>query len=371
MFSQCVKSLEREGLSVAGVARAEDLPRKEQAFDTFLRRGYAGSMSYLHRHAPKRYRPGELVPGARSIIFVAVNYYRRMPVAPASADGVDTPGPAAGRIARYAQGRDYHKVIGKRLKRVVAELRRGYPAETFRPFTDATPLSERVYGARGGVGFHGRNTLLIHPQLGSWFLLGEIVTSALIESSCYPTEERASCPPGCRKCIHACPTGAIYAPHRIDPRRCISYLTIEHQGAIEPELRSQMQDWVFGCDRCQEVCPLNRRVKETEVADFRRDNAGPFVPLRELLELSNDDDVRNRFAGGPLLRAKRRGLVRNACIAAANLGAVAELAVLRTLSDDADPVVREHATWAVARLENEFGARPRDYSGDDFSEDDS
>jgi epoxyqueuosine reductase len=308
-------------------------------------------MDYLHRHAPKRYRPAELVPKAQSIIFVALNYYRAMPARAADLGYRE----AAGRIARYAQGRDYHKVLGKRLKRVAAELRRAYPAEEFRPFTDATPLSERVYAARGGVGFHGRNTLLIHPELGSWFLLGEIVTSVQLEPSSYPEGPYPYCPPGCRRCIQACPTGAIYAPHRMDARRCISYLSIEHQGGIEPALRRRMQDWVFGCDRCQEVCPLNRRVAETSVGDFRRDNAGPFVPLRELLQLSSDDEVRERFAGSPLLRAKRRGLVRNACIAAANLGARDELPIIRELTQDHDQVVREHAAWALARLRT--GAR--------------
>jgi epoxyqueuosine reductase len=339
----------QEGLSIAGVARADALPRKEDAFGDFLRRGFAGSMSYLHHQAQKRYRPEALVPSARSIVFVALNYYRSVPNGTASEDAKARE--PAGRVARYAQGRDYHKVIGNRIKRVAKTMRGEFPAESFRAFTDATPLSERVYAARAGVGFHGRHTLLINPTLGSWFLIGEIVTTVEMEQTSYPAGHRPHCPPGCRRCLHACPTDAIYAPHRFDARRCISYLTIEHKGAVPPELRPLMQDWLFGCDRCQEVCPLNRNVGETEEPDFLTDNAGPFVSLAEVLELPDDAAVRERFAGSPLLRAKRRGLVRNACIVAANLGAREMLPRLHILANDTDEVVREHAAWAVARLD--------------------
>ena len=229
--------LQEEGLSLAAVAEAVDLPRKERAFREFLSRGYAGSMSYLHDHLPLRYRPGKLVPGARSILFVALNYYRSLPERPRSGSGT-----ASGRVARYAWGRDYHKVIGNRLRRVSRRLRAAYPREEFRPFTDATPLSERVYAARGGLGFHGRNTLLINPELGSWFLIGEIISSLRLPATQHPEPERAHCPPGCRRCLHACPTGAIYAPHRFNAALCVSYLTIEEKGSIDPALRPGLQD---------------------------------------------------------------------------------------------------------------------------------
>lgn len=344
--------LREEGLALAAVARAEDLPRKERSFEDFLARGYAGSMSYLHDHLPLRYRPARLVPGARSIVFVALNYYRPRPERPEGGAGY-------GRVARYAWGRDYHKVIGKRLRRVSRRLRADYPQEEFRPFTDATPLSERVYAARGGLGFHGRNTLLIHPEFGSWFVIGEIVTSVPLPVTSYPETERSHCPPGCRRCLHACPTGAIYAPHRFDARLCISYLTIEQRGAIAPELRPLIQDWLFGCDRCQEVCPLNRSVPATTVEDFRTDRAGPALSLEELLSLESDAEVRRRFAGSPLLRAKRSGLVRNACVVAANLSAHGLLPRLRELAaGDADPIVREHAAWAVQQLGRHGGESP-------------
>ncbi len=341
-FQRLRDLLAAEGLTIAGVAAAEDLPRKERAFAQFLARGFAGSMSYLHYQFPKRYRPGALVEGSRSIVFVALSYNRAIPERQR-----DRP---HGRVARYAQGRDYHKVIGNRLRRVVKQLREECPGESFRSFTDATPLSERVYAARAGVGFHGRNTLLINPTLGSWFLLGEILTSVKLAPTGYPEGFRPYCPPGCRRCLHACPTDAIYAPHRFDARRCISYLTIEHQGTIDPKLRTQMQDWLFGCDRCQEVCPLNRNAAETSEDDFLTDNAGPFVPLSEILALDSDDAVRARFAGSPLLRARRRGLVRNACVVAANLGALETIPQLRKLTADEDEIVREHASWALNRL---------------------
>jgi epoxyqueuosine reductase len=172
-----------------------------------------------------------------------------------------------------------------------------------------------------------------------------------------------ACPSGCRKCIAVCPTGALLGPHRIDASRCISYLTIEHKGSIPEELRPKIGNWLFGCDLCQEVCPLNVRAEVTEVTDFVRVKAGESVELRAVLELRDDEDARARFAGSPLLRAGRRGLVRNACVVAANNGAAEApavagataaalglLPVLRRLAGDADPVVAEHARWAVQRL---------------------
>jgi epoxyqueuosine reductase len=350
---------EAEGLDVLAVTAAGPAPDAESAYARWLDEGRAGAMIYMHRHRHAKYRPERMLSGCRSIVLVGLNYYQALP-----SDNRKTHREAEpdadphGRIARYAWGRDYHKTLGKRLKRVARALSADFEGHHFRGFTDATPLSERYYGVRAGLGFLGRNTLLIHPELGSWFFIGEVLATLAIEETVPATHSRSSCPPGCRRCIDACPTGALSAPYDFDARLCISYLTIEHAGTIEPRLTDRMDTWVFGCDRCQEACPLNARVEPTGVGDFRRPIAGASIELSRLLALRDDDDVRSRFAGSPLLRAKRRGLVRNACIAAGNAGAVALLPRIDGLRDDEDPVVAHAADWAAARLRRLTGSAP-------------
>ncbi|HUX21056.1 MAG TPA: tRNA epoxyqueuosine(34) reductase QueG [Spirochaetia bacterium] len=336
-----------EGLELVGVADA--LPSKEARlqFEAWVASGYAGSMDYLSRHARMKYDPEKLLPGVRSILFAAINYFQR----PDKQAEV-----TQGRIARYAWGRDYHKALGGRLRRIVGALCAAYPTETFRSFTDSTPLGERFYAERAGIGFTGRNTLLISSQFGSWFLLGEILSTRRFEPSGPVDGRHGACPGNCRRCLDICPTGALIAAGRIDASRCISYLTIEHRGSIPEELRPKMGNWLFGCDLCQEVCPLNLRERGTDVKDFIQVKAGATQELAAILSIPTDEEFTRRYAGSPLMRAGRSGLVRNACIVAANNGAVGLLRLLRTLIDDADDVIAEHALWAVDRLT--AGARP-------------
>jgi epoxyqueuosine reductase len=315
-------------------------------------------MRYLGRHVAGKYNPERILPGCRTILSVALPYYqgrrqghpegRRQSPSPTSSERPDE---AAGRIARYAWGRDYHKVLGKRLRRVCGSLAESRPDDRFLAVTDATPLGERHYGERAGVGFSGRNTLLINRYYGSWFLLGEVLTTAelVLEPSGEPAVVQ-QCPRGCRRCIEVCPTAALVEPGRLDASRCISYLTIEHKGFIPQGLRPRTQEWIFGCDLCQEVCPLNAVAEPTRVEDFRRFIAGPSQPLKSLLALRHHQDVVAQFAGSPLMRAGRRGLVRNAALAAANIGARELRPILEALSSDADEVVAEQASWSADRL---------------------
>ncbi|MFW6290759.1 MAG: tRNA epoxyqueuosine(34) reductase QueG [Spirochaetota bacterium] len=346
--------LEAEGLQLFGVADVEDEAAANNAaangttatargeYDAWVDAGMHGSMDYLARHAKSKYAPQEVLGGCRSVIIVGCNYYQE----PAERAGTT----ATGRIARYAWGRDYHNALGKRLKRVVRTLRDRYPDDRFRSFVDASPLSERFFAERAGVGYTARNTLTISSAYGSWFFLGEILTTCALEPTPLTEPRHGGCPSGCFRCGAACPTEALYDHHRIDARRCISYLTIEHRGSIPEELRPLMGDWIFGCDLCQEVCPLNVRAKVTSVDDFRAHRAGERIGLAELLAIPDANAYRARFAGTPLLRPGRDAMVRNASIAAANTGAAELVPALQRLAGDASQLVREHARWALGRL---------------------
>jgi len=331
----------KEGLTLVGVADALPQAEEEARYREWLDRGYAGSMSYLRDHAPLKFSPARILPGCRSLLFAAINYYQRPERAPS---------PGEGRIARYAWGRDYHRALGSRLRRIARSLGAQHPEETFRSFTDATPLAERCYAERAGIGFTGRNTLLLSGQFGSWFLVGEILSTRRYPASEPTPHMHGACPGGCRKCIDVCPTGALVAAGEIDASRCISYLTIEHKGAIPEELRPKIGNWLFGCDLCQEVCPLNVRAEVTDVADFLRINAGATQELAVILAIRDDEEFTRRFAGSPLMRAGRRGLIRNACVVAANNDARELLPRLRELAADEDDLIAEHASWAVRRL---------------------
>ncbi|TVR68824.1 MAG: tRNA epoxyqueuosine(34) reductase QueG [Spirochaetaceae bacterium] len=346
------EALMQEGLELAGIASAgESVPEEERGrVHQWLREGRHGTMHWLERYETLRYNPAELLPGCQSIVFVALNYYQKYHQKPETA--ADDPSHGQyGRIARYAWGRDYHKELGKRIKRVARRLEERFPGERFRAWTDATPLAERYYGERAGIGFTGRNTLLISGRCGSWFVAGEILTSLALNPSEPAGGRHGNCPSSCKRCLDVCPTGALLEPYRLDAKRCIAYLTIEHEGIIPERLRPLMGNWIFGCDLCQEVCPLNVRARVTDVAGFLRPIAGDRRLLKEVLSIRNDQEFRSVFAGSPLMRARRSRLVRNACIAAANRGARELLPELRRCADDDDEVVAIHGHWALEKLE--------------------
>ena len=285
--------------------------------------------------------PDELLPGARSIISLGLNYYPGPP---------DTASESSGLVARYAQARDYHRVMKRRMRRLVIALSE-HPALqqadeelTARWYVDDGPMLDRAAAARAGLGWFGKNGNILNPTYGSWLLLGQIVTNLPLK----PDAPLAKTCGQCTRCIPACPTDAIVAPYVVDNRRCISYLTIEHRGSIPRELRPAMGTWVFGCDICQEVCPVNRKAKATSDPNFgRRDLT--TLDLIELLDM-DETQFRQRFAGTPMMRAKRVGMQRNACVALGNLGdATAEPVLARALASEF-PLVRQHAAWALGRI---------------------
>jgi epoxyqueuosine reductase len=270
-------------------------PEHGPALRRWLEAGYAGTMGYLERRLEERLDPARVLPGAHSVVCVALNYYQ--------GEATD---PSWRPVARYAWGRDYHDVIAPRLARL-AELLRDAAGARSRGYVDTGPVLERDLAARAGLGWIGKNTMLLHPRLGSWFFIGVLLTTADLAHD-EPLADRCGT---CRACLDACPTGAFVAPYVLDARRCISYLTIEHRGDIDASLRPGMAGWQFGCDVCQDVCPWNRKTPVAPGGDFQ---PGGAYPAAEVVAGMDDPALTRRFAGTALLRAKTSGLRRNARI---------------------------------------------------------
>jgi epoxyqueuosine reductase len=341
-------------------------PESAPRFTRWLAERRHGEMAYLECTVPKRVDPQQVLAGARSIITLAASYHdpnastaaapsncglRAAPVA------LHQTGPSNGKsqmangrfglIARYARYRDYHDVLGERLKQLtefVNEL--GGEGTRSLWYVDTGPLLERELAQRAGLGFIGKHTNLISRQLGNWIFLSEIITTLAIEPDA-PEKNRCG---SCTRCIAACPTAAITAPFQLDARRCISYLTIELKGSIPVELRPAIGDRIFGCDDCLQACPWNRFAREGQMM---KAHARPDLAQPDLLELLSLDEAgfKRRFAGTPMLRAKRRGLLRNVCVALGNIGGETALVALREAARDQQTLVAEHATWAIEQIQ--------------------
>jgi epoxyqueuosine reductase len=329
-------------------------PPHETEFRDWLRDGAQGEMSYMERGAEKRRDPEKILPGARSIIVLALNYFQGAMEAarPRAAEARPARGRAdsRGRIARYAWGHDYHDVIAAKLEKIDNFLRE-FGGEQ-KCYVDTGPVLERDHAAQAGIGWHGKSTMLIDERLGTWFFLAEILTTLEL-----PTDEPARDRCGtCDRCITACPTGAITAPHRLDARRCISYLTIELKGSIPLEFRPLIGDRIFGCDDCLDACPWNRfaRVSRESVFSARRSTIA--FALRDYLKLS-DTEFRNLFRNSPIKRIKRHGFLRNVCVALGNIGTSEDLPALERAAVDPEPLIAEHAAWAIARIQERLGAK--------------
>jgi len=368
-------------------------PDSAGQFQRWLEAGRHGQMAYLERNARKRIEPGQVLAAARSIITLAVSYAGDEPraagatqvagravlcpppgldcgsnVGPPSSGGQRTARPtfpgqpiidplqqgtnqpdsggAVGIIARYARFSDYHDVVGARLKALAERVNELGGARTRSLwYVDTGPLLERDLAQRAGLGFIGKHTNLISRKLGNWFFLAEILTTLELEAD---APEKNHCG-SCRRCLEACPTGAILAPFQLDARRCISYLTIELKGAIPVEWRAAMGNRIYGCDDCLAVCPWNRFARAGAMMGGHRraELAGP--ELAELLML-DEAAFQRRFAGTPMLRAKRRGLLRNVCVALGNVGGEEALPALQRAAAEEEPLIAEHALWAIGRI---------------------
>ena len=350
------------GFDLVRVTSAEEFVRDRDVALERIKDGLMDGLPWYHEGRVRRgSNPQELLPVARSIICLGLNYYQD--------DGAEgETGLPTGRVARYAWLRDYHRVMKKRMRAYVEGLSKQLGTDvSARWYVDDGPMLDRAAAARSGLGWFGKNTNILTGSHGSWIFLGQIITDLDMEPDA-PSKKTCG---ACVRCIDACPTGAIVAPYVIDNARCISYQTIENRGPIPLELRPRMLDWVFGCDICQDVCPVNRKALPAGSSMWDREPTG-VVPsggpaeavvkvgagrskgpaTLDLLELAEitEQEFHNRFGGTPVMRAKHAGIRRNACVALGNIGDPAAVPVLRRVLGSAEPLVRGHAAWALGRI---------------------
>jgi epoxyqueuosine reductase len=340
LLARAIKVWGRElGFQAVGIADT-DLAAAEGRLAQWLAAGFHGEMDYMARHGSRRARPAELRAGTLRVISARMNYQ------PRAAGGWSVIGaPEKAYIARYATGRDYHKVLRRRLRELAARIEREIGAFGHRVYTDSAPVMEVELAAKSGLGWRGKHTLLLSRDAGSYFFLGEIYTDLPLPADAPVADHCGSC----SKCLDICPTGAIVAPYRVDARRCISYLTIELKGAIPLELRALIGNRVYGCDDCQLACPWNRYAEVSGEADFRVRHGLDDVQLAELFAWS-ESQFRERMAGSAIHRIGFARWSRNLAVGLGNAPtSTAVVGALRSRAEDASALVREHVAWALQR----------------------
>ena len=326
------------GFQQVGIADIS-LAEAEQRLDRWLAEGYHGEMDYMQRHGTRRSRPAELVAGTSRVISVRMDY---LPHAGAAPDNILAAKDRA-YIARYALGRDYHKIIRRRLQTLADRIEAVIGPFGYRVFVDSAPVLEKPLAEKAGLGWLGKHTNIINKQAGSWFLLGEIYVDLPLPPATPATNHCGTC----RACIDVCPTDAIVAPYQLDARRCISYLTIELRGAIPVEFRAAIGNRIFGCDDCQLVCPWNKFAQPTTEPDFQPRHGLDTAGLVELFAWTPEEWAA-KVAGSPLKRPGYEGWLRNLAVALGNAPSdPAVVAALNARSDDQSDIVREHVTWAL------------------------
>ena len=328
------------GFQQLGIAPA-DVGEAESQLNAWLASGYHGSMDYMARHGRKRSRPKELVPGTQRVLMARMDYLPPEDASPADILEDDR----RAYIARYSLGRDYHKLLRRRLQQLADRIESVTGTFGYRVFVDSGPVMEKPLAALGGLGWQGKHTNLINRDAGSWFLLGSLFTDLPL-----PVDEPATDHCGsCRACLEVCPTQAIVAPYQLDARRCISYLTIENRGAIPEALRPAIGNRIFGCDDCQLFCPWNKFAQPTGEADFQPRHGLDSAALLELFSWS-EAQWSERTTGSALRRPGYSGWLRNLAVALGNCRPAPDIrAALQSRLDDCSDMVREHIAWALAR----------------------
>ena len=338
LWNSLFESAQELGFGAVGAVSAHPDPRRP-TLETWLEQGMHGEMAWMAKDPARRTDPRLVLPEAQTVLA----FYHSYHPGPLGEPPADQP---RGRIARYALGDDYHDVLVKKLR----ALSEGLDDPQARVYTDTGPFLERSVASRAQIGWTGKSGLLIHPKLGTYGFLAEIVTTRDLPVAETPHPDRCGT---CTRCLDVCPTGALIAPGIVDSRRCISYLTIEHRGPIPHDLRPLMGDWVYGCDLCQEVCPWNRKAPPAQEAAFQPKPERVYPRLVDLLLMTQEDFSRT-FKGSAIKRTKRRGLARNAAIALGNAKDPATVPALRqALDSDPEPLVRGAAAWALGQIGTE------------------
>jgi epoxyqueuosine reductase len=341
LLAQQIKSWAAElGLHGVGITDC-DLSTAETELLNWLAQGYHGEMDYMAKHGTKRTRPAELVPGTVRVISLRLHY-----LPPDARDSWEVMNdPQAAFISRYALGRDYHKVMRAHLQKLAERIQAAVGEFNYRVFTDSAPVMEVALATKAGLGWRGKHTLLLNREAGSWFFLGEIYTDLPL-----PVDDPVSAHCGvCQACIDICPTQAIVAPYELDARRCISYLTIEHSGAIPVALRALMGNRIYGCDDCQLICPWNRFAQTSSSADFTVRNGLDSVQLVALLAWT-EAEFNERLQGSAIRRIGHERWLRNIAVALGNAPASAEImAALKSRAEHPSEIVREHVQWALSQ----------------------
>jgi epoxyqueuosine reductase len=331
------------GLDAIGITET-DIPQAETQLLDWLDKGFHGEMGYMAQHGTKRSRPSELLPGTLRVISVRLDY---LPEDQQRSQEIMAD-PAKAFIARYTLGRDYHKVLRRRLQSLIDKIQQAVANHSFRAYVDSAPVLEKALAEKAGLGWIGKHTNLINRKVGSWFFLGEIYTDLPLIADT-PADNHCG---SCRACIDICPTEAIVAPYQLDARRCISYLTIELKGSIPEPFRGAIGNRIFGCDDCQQVCPWNRFARLTGEADFRARHGLDNSTLTNLFEWSEQIFLDNT-AGSAIRRLGHERWLRNIAIALGNGPASGEaIAALEGQKDNPSPLVREHVGWALAQLKS-------------------
>jgi len=338
LSSRIREEAHRLGFFKTGIASARFLPHAER-YAAWLEKGLHGEMRYMERQVPKRLDPGLVLANARSMLVLAMNY---------NADHVPANHSLQGKISRYAWGADYHLIVKSRLEQLLDFIRNQEPSARGRCYVDTGPIMEKVWGAQTALGWMGKHTNLITRDRGSWFFVGVILLDLDLE---YDSPEKDYCGE-CRRCLDACPTGAIIAPYVLNARLCISYLTIELRGPIPTHLRPLMGNRIYGCDDCQEVCPWNRFAVRTAETSFEPREGNLMPDLLPLVHMT-PAEFKGRFKGSPVLRATRDGFVRNVVVALGNSGRTEAIPALNSALHDPSSLVRGHADWALNRIRDD------------------
>ena len=338
-----IKEIAREtGFHACGITLPEVPPQAEETIQKWTENGKHGEMIYLERYSKRRDDFWNRFHDAKSVVVLGVNYY--------STEHSSKSTPFVGKIARYAWGKDYHRVISKKIGQLVERFKKeSRDSIYFETAVDTKPLLERTLGVRAGLGFMGKQTQLLSLQFGPWLFLSELITNLELE----PDEPHQGNCGTCRICIDECPTGAIEETGEIDARKCIAYLTIEHKSEIPAAVRPKIKNWVFGCDECLNVCPYTAKQKPTDWNELTSEQGfGPELDLLKLFETKTNGQYEKIFQGSAISRASRKQLLRNAAVVLGNQGSKSAIRVLEKAQDEVPPMVREHVLWAIQRIEN-------------------